>query len=177
MSFWLARHAQPQVETGVCYGALDVPADPQATQRAARRLADMLPPGTLVTSSPLQRCELLTRYLYALRPDLALGFDPRLREMDFGNWEGQRWDAIGQPALEAWTADFAQHRPGGGETVQHFMQRVAAAWDGRHASPTLWVTHAGVIRACGLLAQGIRQIDRADQWPQAAPGFGEWVHL
>ena len=41
---WLVRHAAPQVAPGTCYGALDVPADPAATQAAARRLAAALPP-------------------------------------------------------------------------------------------------------------------------------------
>ena len=175
MTLWAVRHAQPLVAPGICYGALDVAADAQATQAAAHRLAAVLPTGISVTCSTLQRCEQLAQVLSALRPDLALQFDPRLREMDFGDWEGQRWDAIGQPALAAWTADFAQHRPGGGESVQLFMQRVAAAWDAVGTKNTLWITHAGVIRACSLLAAGIRSIDRADQWPQAAPGYGEWL--
>ena len=175
MTLWLARHAQPLVAAGVCYGALDVAADGQATRVAAQKLAEALPKGIYVTSSPLQRCEQLAQALYALRPDLIPIFDPRLREMDFGHWEGQRWDAIGQPALEAWTADFARHQPGGGESVHMFMQRVAAAWDALGAQPTLWITHAGVARACSLLAAGIRDIQQADQWPHAAPGYGEWV--
>lgn len=177
MTLWLVRHARPLVEAGVCYGALDVAADRQATQAAAHKLAAALPFGIAVTSSTLQRCELLAQALYALRPDLPPIFDPRLREMDFGHWEGQHWDAIGQPALEAWTADFAQHRPGGGESVQLFMQRVAAAWDTVGTRPTLWITHAGVARACKLLASGLRAIQRADQWPHAAPGYGEWLTL
>ena len=175
MMLWLARHAQPLVAAGVCYGALDVAADAQATQVAAHKLAAAVPHGICVTSSPLQRCEQLAQALYALRPDLIPIFDPRLREMDFGHWEGQRWDAIGQPTLEAWTADFARHQPGGGESVQLFMQRVAAAWDAVGTRPTLWITHAGVARACSLLAAGIRDIQQADQWPHAAPGYGEWV--
>ena len=175
MMLWLARHAQPLVAAGVCYGALDVAADAQATQVAAHKLAAAVPHGICVTSSPLQRCEQLAQALYALRPDLIPIFDPRLREMDFGHWEGQRWDAIGQPTLEAWTADFARHQPGGGESVHMFMQRVAAAWDALGAQPTLWITHAGVARACSLLAAGIRDIQQADQWPHAAPGYGEWV--
>ncbi|WP_295953705.1 histidine phosphatase family protein [Rhodoferax sp.] len=175
MTLWLARHAQPRVAAGVCYGALDVAADGPATLAAAHTLAAALPLGIYVASSPLQRCEHLAQALSTLRPDLTPIFDPRLREMDFGHWEGQHWDAIGQPALEAWTADFARHRPGGGESVQMFMQRVAAAWDAVGTRPTLWITHAGVARACSLLAVGIRSIARADQWPHAAPGYGEWL--
>ena len=44
---------------------------PQATQQTARRLAEALPTGTLMSHSPLQRCEQLAHYLIALRPDLA----------------------------------------------------------------------------------------------------------
>ena len=174
MSLWAVRHAQPLVAPGICYGVLDMPADAQATRATAEKLAAMLPASCSVRSSTLQRCEQLAQALSVLRPDLMLKLDPRLREMDFGSWEGQRWDAIGQSALEAWTADFARHRPGGGESVQGFMQRVASAWDAKIDQPTLWITHAGVIRACSLLAAGIRSIARADQWPQAAPGYGEW---
>jgi alpha-ribazole phosphatase len=41
----------------------------------------------------------------------------------------------------------------------------------------VWITHAGVIRATTLLAQGVRRVDQAQQWPQAAPAFGQWVVL
>ncbi|WP_394788951.1 histidine phosphatase family protein [Rhodoferax sp.] len=174
MTLWLARHAQPLVAPGICYGALDVAADVQATQAAAEKLAALLPTCCAVRSSTLQRCERLAQALSALRPDLTPNFDPRLREMDFGSWEGQRWDAIGQTALDAWTADFARHHPGGGESLAEFMQRVGSAWDAIEPGNTLWITHAGVVRAAGLLARGLRQIERADQWPTAAPGYGEW---
>ena len=177
MSLWAVRHAQPLVAPGICYGVLDMPADAQATRATAEKLAAMLPTSCSVRSSTLQRCEQLAQALSVLRPDLMLKLDPRLREMDFGSWEGQRWDAIGQSALEAWTADFARHRPGGGESVQGFMQRVSSAWDAKSDQPTLWITHAGVIRACALLAAGIRNIDHADQWPQAAPGYGECLFV
>ena len=70
--------------------------------------------------------------------------------------------------------------PGGGESVAQFMQRVAAVWDETALAadaPTLWITHAGVIRAATLLQGGQRQITSASQWPAAAPGFGRWVQL
>jgi alpha-ribazole phosphatase len=59
------------------------------------------------------------------------------------------------------------------------MQRVAGLWDEARApaADTVWITHAGVIRAATLLQRGLRQITRADQWPTAAPGFGAWTVL
>jgi len=176
MKLWLVRHARPLVATGVCYGALDVAADPTATHEAAAALAAALPCGVAVHSSPLQRCEQLTQVLRGLRPDLTYESDARLAEMDFGAWEGQRWDAIARTELDAWTDTFATWRCGGGECVQAFMARVAAAWDAARlqGGPAVWISHAGVIRAATLLAQGQRQICTADQWPKDAPGWGAW---
>jgi alpha-ribazole phosphatase len=176
-ALWLVRHAQPLIASGVCYGASDIPADAQATQVAAGALAAVVPAGIQVMHSPLQRCEQLAQVLRGLRPDLTYRSDARLAEMDFGHWEGQRWDAIARAELDAWTEAFSTWRCGGGETVQGFMARVAAVWGDTQAAaqPTVWITHAGVIRAATLLAQGIRHVERADQWPADVPGFGQWV--
>jgi alpha-ribazole phosphatase len=175
---FLVRHAQPLIEPGVCYGQLDVPADAEATAVCARALAEALPHGIPIVCSPLQRCEQLAHDLLGLRADLTCKTDLRLQEMNFGQWEGQRWDDIGAATIDAWVADFAHHRPGGGESVGQFMQRVASAWDEPRApSGTLWITHAGVIRAATLLHSGQRQVSAAAQWPAAAPGFGRWIQL
>ena len=176
MKLWLVRHAQPLVEAGICYGASDIAADPAATRVAAQSLANTLPPGVAVISSPLQRCEQLAQYLRGLRPDLAYEQDARLQEMNFGLWEGQRWDAIPRAELDAWTTTFDAWRCGGAESVADVMRRVGAVWDETRArqQPAVWITHAGVIRAATLLAQGVRHIHRADQWPAHAPAFGQW---
>ena len=53
------------------------------------------------------------------------------------------------------------------------------AWDDALAldQPVVWITHAGVIRAATLLAQGRRVVDDAKHWPVQAPDFGEWQVL
>lgn len=183
MKLWLVRHAQPLVEAGICYGRQDVAADAGATAQCARALADLLPGGTRVVASPLQRCEQLAHVLQGLRPDLTYKIDPRLQEMDFGLWEGRAWQAIPQAELEAWTAHFADYAAGhDGESVTKFMARVASAFDELRdpndmRQDTLWITHAGVIRTVELLVQGLRHIERADQWPLSAPDCGQWRTL
>lgn len=176
---WLIRHAQPLVDAGVCYGATDMDADAASTAASAQAVATLLPHAAQLWCSPLRRCVQLARAVYGLRPDLALGLDPRLVEMDFGSWEGWRWDAIPRSAIDAWTAQFWLQRFGGRESVSELMVRVGAAWnDARQAqAPVVWVTHAGVIRAATLLARGVTVAHRADQWPAQAPGFGQWVCL
>jgi len=179
VSLWLVRHAQPLVAPGVCYGALDVPADVQATQQAAQALAQVLPAQLAVTVSPLQRCVQLAQALQTLRPDLGFTHDPRLREMNFGVWEGVAWTQIPRAALDTWTADFGEHRFGGAESANQVLQRVGEVWDAwrTEQAPGAWITHAGVVRAAQLLEQGQRRVSRADQWPQGAPAFGAWHKL
>ena len=55
------------------------------------------------------------------------------------------------------------------------MQRVASIWDDCVQSPgdRVWITHAGVIRAATLIAQGVRQVSRGRQWPRDVLAFGE----
>ena len=103
INIWLVRHAQPLIEPGICYGAMDVPADDAATQQAARALADVLPQGGELRVSTLQRCEQLAQAVCGLRPDLIPKPEPRLVEMNFGEWEGQRWAGINRAELDAWT--------------------------------------------------------------------------
>jgi alpha-ribazole phosphatase len=200
MPLWLVRHAQPLVATGVCYGALDLPADPQATASAAQHLAQQLAQGITVHYSPLQRCELLVQHLLGLRADLACKPVPQLREMDFGHWEGKRWDAIAPAELAAWTDDFENYRCGAvGETTAEFVRRVHSALLATvpapdvsalpPSTPTVWVTHAGVMRAtlwlrqqgwlshpCGQTLPPVLGL-RASDWPQDALGFGQSLQV
>ena len=185
MNLWLVRHAQPLIEPGICYGATNVAADGAATELAAEALAAVLPLHSRMQVSTLQRCEQLAQAVCGLRPDLILKAEPRLVEMNFGTWEGQRWADIARNELDAWTTDFAHWRCGGGECVQDFMQRIASVWDecraqsasAQSGAGVVWITHAGVIRAANLLAAGHRQVLNARYWPEAAPAFGAWQQL
>ena len=177
MTLWLQRHAPVLCAPGLCYGRSDVPADAEATRHAAAALAQALPPGVALRTSPLARCTALAEALHTLRPDLGRArIDPRLAEMHFGAWEGRPWSAIARTEFDAWTADFASARPGGdGESTQQFLQRVAAAWDdwqteGRDAA---WITHAGAMRAVALIRSGRRTVRAAADWPAEAIAFGQ----
>lgn len=178
MKLWIVRHAKPLIESGVCYGALDVAADEVHTWQAARVLAHAMPPHCKVWVSPLQRCMQLAEALSELRPDLKPQTDARLREMDFGTWEGVAWDAIPMSAMQAWTDDFGAHRFGGAESANEVLGRVAELWDTAQQQSEenqVWITHAGVARAVQLLSQGITTVSKASQWPKDAPGYGQWA--
>jgi alpha-ribazole phosphatase len=184
MKLWLARHAQPLIDAGICYGALDMAADAALTTSAAQSLAVSLPANIICRISPLRRCQQLGAALALLRPDLAITpsicTDMRLAEMNFGHFEGQPWANIPKAAVDAWTADFGDHRFGGKECANEVLQRVKAALDEHaalHADHLLWITHAGVIRACSLVKQGIYRVETPEQWPQAVVEFGQYLHI
>jgi len=180
VTLWLVRHAQPLVEAGICYGALDLAADPAATTRTARALAEALPAGIVLRSSPLQRCTRLAKALLALRADLSLQTDARLAEMNFGRWEGRAWDALPRAELDAWTADFAHYRAGGlGESVHQVMERVGQALDDARCSgrDQVWITHGGVVKAASLLARGVCRVENPCDWPSQGLSWGQWCQM
>ncbi len=101
--------------------------------------------------------------------------------MDFGSWEGQAWDAIARSDIDAWTAAFADYRPGQGENLAMVLTRVAAALQDhghRATQDVVWITHAGVIRSVEwLTTHGNGVLPRSEEWPVATPGWGEWERI
>ncbi len=147
MALILLRHTTPAVAEGTCYGQTDLGLASSFDSEYAQ-LKGTLPPFTRVISSPLSRCRTLAERL-ASAFDQRVMIDERLIEMDFGSWEGHRWDALPRAELDAWAADFCHAAPHGGESVATLHRRVQGAIRD-HASTTgdvLLVTHAGVIRA------------------------------
>lgn len=147
MALTLLRHTTPAIGSGICYGMTDLDvADTFAEEASA--VLEALPPPDRIATSPLKRCRLLADHVgEALH--LPVTVDDRLREMDFGAWEGLPWSDIPRAELDQWAEDFLHARPHGGESVAMLTARVRAAlaeWDD-HQSHALIVTHAGVIKA------------------------------
>ena len=179
---WLLRHAEPLIAPGVCYGQLDVPADPSATLQAALGFASRMPGSAIVRYSPLQRCEQLAQALQA--PEANLAADTRLQEMHFGAWEGRTWSDIGKAAVDAWTQDFFMHAPGNGESLCAMLQRVKAAllqswqYDSQLGQrDVVWVTHAGVARCVQWLLRYGHAQPTAQDWQLPAPSYGQAMAL
>lgn len=153
-ALWALRHA-PVDAAGLCYGRSDVAPTISDAAAADRVLSLGTWPIGQVWSSPSARCRgpaaLISAALGA-----PLTIDERLYELDFGAWEGLRWDALATTdavALRRWTDDWQTAAPPDGETVAALEQRVRAWWaalarDRDH----LLLAHAGVIRALRVIA-------------------------
>ena len=152
------RHPKPAVEPGTCYGSLDVGVDAVDAAALLARLRTMLPREVALASSPLRRCADLARALHAdgwPAPQL----DARLAEMNFGAWEGCRWDEIARDEVDAWSADIVGYRPPGGETVAELAQRAATALrelaaQHAHVGALVAITHAGVLQTAPRMLAG-----------------------
>ncbi|WP_055109089.1 histidine phosphatase family protein [Paenibacillus ihumii] len=118
---------------------------------------------TSVYCSDLLRCR---QTLARVRPDL-LGeavYDPRLREMNFGQWEGQTYEMLKEdPHYRAWIDDPMSWTPPEGEAWAQFHQRVSHVYEewlglaercclaGSREQRILAVTHGGVISLVSML--------------------------
>lgn len=117
-----------------------------------------------VYCSDLLRCR---QTLERVRPDLAgkAVYDSRLREMNFGQWEGQTYEML-KDSLDyrAWIDDPVSVNPPGGETWDHFHRRVRSIYEEwvnlaqRNPCPDhnmeqriLAVTHGGVVSLAASL--------------------------
>jgi len=148
MDLYLIRHTRTQAETGVCYGRLDVPLAPTHAEECAAVLG-RLPAAQALWSSPLARCRVLAEAI-GKRIGVAPRIDARLCELNFGEWEGRRWNALERDQSERWSADYWSVAPPGGETYRELHERVGAVLAeilARDAQRVVLVTHAGPIRA------------------------------
>lgn len=105
---------------------------------------------THVVASPLARCVEFARAL-VLRHSLPLHIDARLREIDFGVWEGLTADEIMQRwpnAYARFLQDPWRHGPPAGESMSQLEGRVLAAWRELVAEsrPALLISHGGPVR-------------------------------
>jgi len=171
MGLILVRHTRPDIAPGLCYGQTDMDVADTFADEAAAVLA-ALPQARRVVSSPLRRCRLLAQRI-ADAAGLPLDIDERLKEIDFGAWEGRPWAELPKREIDAWADNFLHARPHGGESVAMLKSRVDAAladWSARDGSTAI-VTHAGVIRVA-------RCEDPHQAWGSEAPvGFGAIVAL
>ncbi len=147
---YLIRHPQPLSVQGMCYGRRDVVIGTDALAHAAARVREQLAGLALesvpIFSSPSMRCILLAQELAEPRQPTIV---PELAEMDFGSWEGLRWDEVPRNELDTWAEDVWRYAPGGAESAA----MVAARWlDWSRClvksgiRTAVAVTHAGLIR-------------------------------
>ncbi|MEL6283575.1 MAG: histidine phosphatase family protein [Pseudomonadota bacterium] len=137
-------------------GRTDVPLDEEGRLEVSRL---RLPPDwrdARIVSSPLERA-IETAELLA--PETVVSVEPRLTELDFGDWEGRQGAKLkanpdsGFRDIEHWGWGF---RPPNGESLTELRDRVSAYLRevARSTTPVLAVCHINVMRVVLALAHG-----------------------
>ena len=160
MKVYLIRHTSPDVPKGTCYGQTDVPVAPTFREEAAATLA-AIPDLKFdkVYSSPLTRARLLADYCGYPAPRL----DNRLKELNFGRWEMQKYDEIDDPYIQEWYDNFVDAPIPGGESFHEMYDRVVDFLDElktRDFENVLIFAHGGVL-ACARVYAGLCDLRHA----------------
>jgi alpha-ribazole phosphatase len=145
------RHPKPD-SSGLCYGRTDLDIGPDGEAEIARAMQTTPKVGRVI-ASPALRCRRLAEAL-AARDGVALRFDARLWEMDFGDWEGMRWDEIRRADSDPWAQDPWNVAPPGGETFAAVHARVTSVIRDIGPGNSALVCHAGPIRAARMIFTG-----------------------
>lgn len=160
MEIYLIRHTTPDIDKGVIYGRLDVDLMETFGEEASVIVAQLPEQIGCVYSSPSTRCLRLAEKI-----SKNVQTDERLRELNFGAWEGARWDDIDRLVLQNWMDDWLHRAPEQGESFTQMAQRVHQFWlqitSGKN-SPVVIVSHAGVIRIIHTFVLGKKMEEAFD---------------
>ncbi len=148
------RHAPVTVER-LFYGQTDVPTTLTTAEAAARiepTVAEFAP--HTIWSSDAVRCR-EPAALLSERLGVRHRIEERVREMSYGDWEGQGWDAVPRAEIDEWMADWQTRSPPEGESVPAFTARVAAWWRDLPPGAHFLMAHAGVVHCLDVIADGL----------------------
>lgn len=159
----LIRHGASDAAAGICVGQSDPPLSARGftdVQRLATSW-DAAPPRFLF-SSDLRRAQ-QSAQVFAARFAIEPLVDGRLREVDFGRWQGRRWDEIAMRDAEHyrhWLDNWVIQEAPDGESFADVLRRTGA-WlaallgSTRDDDCVLAIAHAGSIRAVLCHALGL----------------------
>ena len=163
MKLTAIRHTSVDVPSSICYGFTDVALElsfPSEAETVKNQLAGKT--FDKVYSSPLSRCTLLAEYC-GFTPIL----DPRLKELNFGDWEMKSWMELDKQETAAWFSDWIDYPAKNGESYRMMQKRVNAFIDELKSSDAQSVclfTHGGVIRLIYVYL-GVFQIETSFEFP------------
>ncbi len=157
MQITLVRHTAVAPEWQViCYGNTDIPLAGTFEEEAPRVAAQIdLSLYDRILSSPLSRALKLAQHCVPEGTEIEV--DDRLKEMNFGDWEGQHWTSIleAEQEVSAFFEYFIDRPAPRGESLRDLAQRVADLLDELYrsgAQRVLLFSHGGVINAVRAMA-------------------------
>lgn len=174
MEIILIRHTSVDVPQGTCYGQTDVPLKESFEEEAAvtKAALETYGPFDHAYTSPLSRCTRLAGFCGYADAER----DPRIMEIDFGEWEMKLFDEIDDPHLQEWYADHINTPVSGGESFMMQYQRVSRFLDELRARPWNRVAvfaHGGVLVSALIYAGHVKP----EEAFSALPPYGGIIRI
>jgi broad specificity phosphatase PhoE len=165
LTLYFVRHGETDWNRAGRYqGRRDIPLNARGRAQAARNgavLAEVLGGRAALldyVASPLSRASETMEIMRSalMLPPLGYRTDDRLREIDYGHWEGRLWHELPQADPEGYAARVADPwnwQPAGGESYRMLSERVAL-WLAEMTHDAVVVSHGGVSKVLrGLVLQ------------------------
>ena len=175
MNLILVRHGETEANTKqILQGHYDSPltdAGLPAIKETASLLANA--PIDAAHVSDLPRTQKTAEYILEHHPHIEPIYNPMLREISFGDWDGQHIDSVDMTSVKQ---DPYYSRPPSGETILELKSRINRYINfllQEHPTDTvLVVTHGGVVRNVLSTLNNIPYPDAYDLTPNnAAPHY------
>lgn len=149
----LFRHGEVDSPPGIFYSQQDVLLSPAGEAQAATIARSLSGVGiSRILSSDLSRCRFMASAI-GETSGIPYETDPRLREVDFGEWSGWTWEEIESRypgALSERMRDLEGFRPPGGESLGDLAARAWPVFEGIMKGPAgmtaAVVAHGGLNR-------------------------------
>lgn len=161
--FYLIRHGETELnEKGVYYGWTDCSLSERGMSQA-EELADILREVSfdVVISSSLQRAVDTAAIVSGFAPETII-LDERLRELNFGEWEGMHFTEVREKhrkEWEQWGKDWKSAAPPSGESFITMYNRVKSCieyvLEEYKGKKILIVSHQGSMRIIPLILLGL----------------------
>lgn len=159
MEIYLIRHPAVNIDPGICYGHSDVGVSEEKLELTVEKIKKSIPDysESIFYSSDLIRCRMLAGALSSNE----IYYSDKIRELNFGKWEMQKWNEIPETELKYWMEDFVNRNCDGGESYNDLDSRVINFWKElikKDHNKIAVVTHGGVIRSilCNVLGMPIQ---------------------
>ena len=147
MRIYFLRHTTLDIEDNIFYGQTDVDVSSNFINEVAIIKKKIEGEGinlkkTLVISSPLKRCVKLATAL-----NVSFKIDPRIKELDLGDWEMKLMSTIEKSEIEKWQENLMEYKVPNGESNKNFLKRLNRFLKDilKFEQDVLLVAHAGSI--------------------------------
>lgn len=147
MRIYFLRHTTLDIEDNIFYGQTDVDVSSNFINEVKiikKKIEgeDLNLKKTLVISSPLKRCVKLATAL-----NVSFKIDPRIKELDLGDWEMKLMSSIEKSEIEKWQDNLMEYKVPNGESNKDFLKRLNGFLKDilKFKQDVLLVAHAGSI--------------------------------